>query len=1127
MALKVYTYHIMSSKAFTIFGCAALAVSAIVPSYAQEAEAAGEAGEAKPDNALKAEMAYVEALIDCGFPDFAAPVIEETKKKWPEADALFFAIEIRGMLSLGKFDEAEAKIAALPDRNGSKYWAARLEVANNFFARGKKSECSKIYSEFFAKFATPPKELREFYLQASYSWGQILVGDKKFDEATKVYEGLLAQLKPKTSEEDANIWCNVACETAEMYLHLAKEKKALSYLDSAKKLVDKLLWMQDKPVYFGRAIAMKAHIELMKGNVDRAQRTIDDYMDQLAQLHEQIVEYDPDGRGGLLRQSPMPMCRYMLADMLWGEAQAEFKKPKHDDERIKSLLFGEKGKSGKRNGAGAFNHALNVFIKFPESTWAAQAGEMSEAIREFAEKNYGAKVKTNIKPEDLARVRQMQFRAANDKFAENDYEGAIKDYLDVLSRFPEMKESISAIENLVTCYVNLMARSDDEAKKADWRLDADAVEGYIAERFGGNKNREIMTLAGESVLRIAAKEKQFGELARADRLYKAFLLNYRRHVTAAATAAALAGEAQTAEHYTDAIALYEIIDKYYTNSIYHATALAQLSVCHEKLGDRNEAIAAMKRYCEVEKTQLRRLGAQMSLAVMYKNDGFDILTNAETNETPEAVDAQLKLGTAQIVRGIKQFRDFAAAADKALADPSVPAGEKKQYQKLKEGAIFLIGDSWGRMQKPPEKIEGFRKNAIASLEDYVKQFPKGQYARMAYVRLATMYTALNDVEKSKEALDSLQREFPDSDEAKNAKPRLAKALIEMGMVKEGTAIYAEMLRLDGAYTAGQFVNAGEALINARDWSLANQAFDKAIAKAGTNQMTTVARARIGLAKALYKQKNYVEAMESLDLFMKDDKMSRLSIAADANLLLVDVASEVGRVEKDDKLRKKYYGTAYGAIKKLKVYWKSKPQHEQDAIDLMTGDVILSRIRAEEAMGLKEQAEKSCESAAALYQGFIQSHGVSEDHPADKMSPGELANLERCYSAMVPVYAKLGPDRADFVLKYGQQYLDLFPNGRARTEIQNCMNTARTNGATVEEEKPAEASEDAAAEDAPAEADGESAEEPAAESEEAPAEEAAPAEAAPAAEAEAEKPVEEESAEKPAENNESEGDNANE
>ena len=1068
-----------------------------------------EAEEAKLDKALKVELEYVEALVDCGFPDFAAPVIEATKKKWPESNALFFAIEIRGMLSLGKFDEAEAKIAALPDRDGTKYWAARLEVANNFFRRGKKSECSKIYDEFFSKFQSPPKELREFYLQACYSYGQILVGDRKFDAATRVYEGMLAMLSSRKymTEDEENTWCNVACETAEMYLHLADEAKGSrsGYLESAKKLVDKLLWKQNFAVYFGRAIAMKAHIELLKGDIARAQNTIDDYMDQLAAIHEQMVEYDPDGRQGLLRQSPMPMCRYMLADMLWTEAQAEFKKPKKDDERIKGLMFGEKGKNGRRNNAGAYNHALNVFIKFPESSWAPQAGELAENIREFAEKNYGAKIKTNISKADLDRVRQMQFRAANDKFGEGDYAGAITDYLEVLGSFPEVKESVRALENLASSYLNLILRSDDDEKKADWRLDLDAVEGYLSERFGGCKDRETMTLAGESVLRLAAKEKQCGELARADRLYKAFLVNYRRHVTAAATAAALAGEAQTAERYNDAIALWNIVDRYYTNSIYHATALSNLSACHEKLGDRAAAIAAMKRYCDVEKTKLRKLSAQMGLAVMYQKDGLEILSAAETNETEEAVSAQLKAGTAQIVRGIKQFQDFAKAADAALADPSVPAGEKKQYQTLKEGALYLVGDCWGRLQKPPERLAGFRQKAIESFESYVKTFPEGKYAKAAYVKLATMYTALNDVAKSKDALDRLQRLFPDSDEAKNAKPRLAKALIEMGMVKEGTEIYGEMLRLDGNYTAGQFVNAGEALINAKSWDLANQAFDKAIAKAGTNQMTTVARARIGLAKALYKQKRYVEANDSLDLFLKDEKMSRLGIAADANLLLVDVASELGRVEKDDTLRKKHYGTAIGAVKKLRAYWRNRPQHEQDSIDLMSADVTISRMKAEEKMGLKEQAVASCERAASTLQGFIQAHGVSPDHPADKMTAGELANLERCYSTMVPLYAALareegGEDRAEFVLKYGQQYLDLFPNGRARTDIQNCMNQAKARGAKLSEtEAPAAAEADA----------GE-----------------APAEEAEASEGEVEAPAEE--AEAPAaEETESEGDNANE
>ena len=1053
----------------TLLGCASVvaAFAGAHIAYAQEEEAAAPAAadENKVDEALQAEVRYVEALVDSGFPDFAEPVIEATKKKWPEADTLFFAIEIRGMLSLGKFDEAEKKVASLPDRNGAKYWAARLEIANNFFARGKKSECKAIYDEFFKKFSDPkkmPKELAEFYKNASYSWGQILVGDKRFDEATKVYEGLLKLINKEASDDDANTWCNVACETAEMYLHLATDKEKIpdrmKYLDPAKKLVDKLLWEQDKPVYFGRAIAMKANIELLKGDIAKAQATIDDYMDQLADLHKSIAEFDPDGKYGLLKQSPMPLCRYMLADMYWKEVQAEMKKPKRDDDRIKGLLFGEKLQNGRRNNAGAFNHALNVFARYPESTWAASAGELSETIREFAEKTYGAKIQTNITPEQMKRVRQMQFKAANEKLAENDFEGAIKDYLDALSRFPEGEESIPAIENVASAYLNLIIRSKDEAKKADWRIDADAVEGYISERFAGHKNRTIMNLGGDATLRLAALEKQYGNIARADVLYKAFLMNYRQHVNAAMTCAAMAGEAQRAEKWNDAASMWDIITKYYTNSVYYTTALANLAVCQDKGGDRKAAIETLKKYVSVEVTPLKKMQSQMQLAMMYQKDGLDMITAADSAENEEAAEKLIATGSAQIIRGIKQFQDFAAAAAEKLADAGVSAGEKKQYASLREGALYLAGDCWSRLKKPVAKLEAFRKKAAECFEAYVKAYPDGKYAKATYVKLGAAYAALGDAQGSKSALDRLAERFPDSDESKNAKPRLAKLLIDMGNKKEGTEIYAEMLKTDGAYTAGQFVAAGEALIDAKSWELADMAFDKAEQKAGTNQMSTVAKARIGKAKALFKQGpgSFVEARNQIDLFLQDEKMSRLAIAAEANLLLVEVASEQGRTEKNDQLRKKHFAAAVGAVKKLRTYWKNKPQHEQDQIDLMSADVTIRRMKAEDAMELKEQAQETCATAAAMLQTFLQTRSPNEEHPIDKMSAGELANLERCYATMVPLFSRLGDEQADRVLKFGNEYLEYFPNGKARTEIVNCVNRAKSAGAVVRtEEKPQE------------------------------------------------------------------------
>ena len=190
---------------------------------------------------------------------------------------------------------------------------------------------------------------------------------------------------------------------------------------------------------------------------------------------------------------------------------------------------------------------------------------------------------------------------------------------------------------------------------------------------------------------------------------------------------------------------------------------------------------------------------------------------------------------------------------------------------------------------------------------------------------------------------------------------------------------------------------------------------------------------------------------------------------------------------DAALRAKHFGAAIGSVKKLRNYWKNKQQWEIDSIDLMSAEVKIRQMHAEEAMDLKDEAAETCGRAASMLLTFLQSHKVDADHPIEKMSAGELANLEKCYALMIPLKAKLGADQAPDVLRYGQEYLELFPEGKAAQTVRNCMNQAKAEGG------------EAAAEPAPAAAE-EAA--PAADEETAPvAEEAAPAaeEAAPAAE----------------------------
>ena len=172
---------------FNVVNVFALAAVCAHPVFAENAGAS--AAVSADESALEAEIAYVEALVNYGYPDFATVVIEKTKKQWPASEARFFAIEIRGMLALGQFEAAEKKIASLPDRRSVKFWAARLEVANNYFGRGQKAECMKIYDEFFKAFPKPTPEIRKFYIDACYAYGQLLSGDGQYAKAVERYEG--------------------------------------------------------------------------------------------------------------------------------------------------------------------------------------------------------------------------------------------------------------------------------------------------------------------------------------------------------------------------------------------------------------------------------------------------------------------------------------------------------------------------------------------------------------------------------------------------------------------------------------------------------------------------------------------------------------------------------------------------------------------------------------------------------------------------------------------------------------------------------------------------------------------------------------------------------------------------
>ena len=83
--------------------------------------------------------------------------------------------------------------------------------------------------------------------------------------------------------------------------------------------------------------------------------------------------------------------------------------------------------------------------------------------------------------------------------------------------------------------------------------------------------------------------------------------------------------------------------------------------------------------------------------------------------------------------------------------------------------------------------------------------------------------------------------------------------------------------------------------------------------------------------------------------------------------------------------------------------------------------------------------------------FLQVRAPGPDNPVDKMSVEELANLDEAYSKLLPLLVKMGRSQAGRALKLGRQYLDSFPYGASRAEVQRAVNEAEALGAEAAED----------------------------------------------------------------------------
>ncbi len=986
--------------AFTVFGAASLAMVATV--LAQNSLEAGSGLTPEQEQDLE----YADRLLAAHMPNYSTLVLERLSLP-PE---IMNIRKVQGLGAQGKFAEAEALVAATPgDSQGA--WTLKLTLADNYYAYGQYDKAQAHYDSFFKKFPNGPEgALKPFYMSSAYKYAQmmLLLGNRK--AAAEAYR-MAIKAKP-----ERHIARQLQSELSEVLIQMAEqasgaEREAL--LKETKTIVDEILWVQD--VWFGRAVVMLAHMRMMQGNVDGALSLVEDYSAELNGIDEALIAESKSSGEDLTKLSPMAQCRYLIGKIMQEEAERIIKEG-GDREKAYQMLVG-KGKGS----SGAVQHFLNVFIRYPNTAWAPDAGNRFRKVEALLKEVFDKEIKTKITDEQWAAVEAAQFREARTLFNQQRYAEAAVLYEQVLGLFPDRETAVQALGELAACYI----------ETGDFTL-ADTVVRHTSERF--NKNPTLMAQAGDQVVRVAFKYGEQNEPAKLRETYGVFFEYFKNHPRTVVELYRFADEAFRNNELDLALEYYQRIVADHEGKPAYMDALNRITTIYEKQGKPQEQIKALNVLIQKleesgEKTHLQisamyRFAAALKglgpryadLAVRKFNEIEDLLKDETKREAYQKNPDEAKANI-QVMQGAMLFGAISDATRKEVPPAVKEALEKRAGKKLTDEWILK---------------NYYKPKAIKKLEELVKQFPDSAFAPSALSQVGTLYTVIGKADEARKALQQLQKDYPDSPEATNAVFMIGVNLLEMGMRTEAVAYFKQMFSGDGEYTPSQILTASRTLFDAGEFEIAIEGYDRIIGT--TKDGGLLEAARVGKGLALVRLERFAEAAKHLEKVLEDYPKSgfTVDICRAASDAYAAVASEIA----DEKERPELFNKAVEVM--IRARRLVKDDGARTELDVGVARIYERKSAAERQFGTPEKAAAYRDEAVAAYQSVI----MFRDPNDAAVAP----HLQAAYAACLPLMVEM--ERWDDVVQDAQKYLEAFPNGKDAPAVRQAQNIARVKGGSA-------------------------------------------------------------------------------
>jgi len=956
-----------------------------LPASVRAEEPAAGAG----DPELELDLSYAEGLTQLGLPDYAEIVLNRHG-----AGPKVRVMRLKVFLVKGEFAKVKEIIAKEANQDSEEVWAMKVSLADGYYTWGKYPEARAIYDSFFQKYAKgPPDSLTEFYVGSAYKYAQMLMmlGDEK--AALQAFRNTLKAKLERPIERQ------MKCEMADLLIKMGQRDPAMreAAFTEVDTICKQILWQQD--VWFGKAIVMMAHLRMIRGDLDGAMKLVEDYKEQLLQIDEFLKEEGKESGRDMSRLSPMAECRFLVASILQQEAEKKLAAGKPREE-IRDLLVGKKDAHG-RELPGALQHFVNVFFRYPNTSWGPDAGVHLREVEALLKKA-GIEFNYAVAPEQWAKVERAQVQAAKVQFNSHQYADAAEQYCKFLTLFPEGQTAIPAMTDLAVCYMEL---GDD--------IFADTVAHHLAERFSRKKS-DLRNMAGDAVLLISAAYAERSKSEKAMELEDLFASQFPDHPRTVGFIFRL-GEKQFArQDYAAAMGYYTKITTGFTNSPLYFEALSRMAACYKETGKREEEVRMLTQMCAALDARptpgAQFIAGKYRLAAAYREMGPRFLPSA-FNRYAEIIKL---LGTDP-----KRYQPTKA--------------EEDSNAKILEGALFGSAILYTQMTPPEGRPpEEYKLAAIKAFEQLVAKYPKSQWAPSALMQMGAIWTVLDKQEEAQKAFGRLRKEYPESSEAKNVSFMLARTLLALGRREQAIAEFKKMFGdKGGTYAPSQILMAANELQKANENAIALEAYDSVLATAKDRAILEPALA--GKGRVLIALTKYSAGVETLEKLLST--YTNTGFTVEACLSLSQGYSELGAKEADENKRLEIFNKAVKAINRAAVF--AKTAELQARATLITARVNELKAKAAEQYGPKDRVLAYRGKAVATYMALM-----NTPLPYD---PEARPHIEQAFGECIPLIQSMS--RWQEVLDDAARYVKSFPGGKFEPQAHSWMNEAKAKLAT--------------------------------------------------------------------------------